>query len=169
MDTLMRNTSLAFSRHGQSDNYSSVPYEILNHDHDDSNGTSWTEKNGVMGSRRAPRTSSKRKKEQVVPYMMSSMSYRRDRAKNRQIFLKSYKLTYSIETKSIESDNNSLRSGVSRRLTKACVKVKSALVAIVRFVNIDSSLRACAVSGPPAICGSTPTSVIQPVHRSIRK
>ncbi|MCL7036759.1 hypothetical protein MKW94_030347 [Papaver nudicaule] len=168
---VMRNTSLAFSRHGQSDNYNNVPYEILNHDndHSESNGTSWTEKNEFMGSRRAPRTPSKRNKEQVVPYMTSSVSYRRDRAKNPQIFLKSYKLTYSMETKSIESDNNSLKSEASRRLAKACVKVKSAIIAIVRFVKIDSSLRSCAVSGPPAICGSTPTSVIQPVHRSIRK
>ncbi|KAI3937049.1 hypothetical protein MKX01_015264 [Papaver californicum] len=159
MDTLMRNTSLAFSRHGQSDNFSSVPYEILNHDLDDSNGTSWTEKNGVMG-----------KKEGTSSTIYDElMSYRRDRVKNRQIFLKSYKLTYSIETKSTESDSNSLKPGVSRRFTKACVKVKSALVAIVRFVKVDSSLRSCAVSGPPAICGSTPTSVIQPVHRTIRK
>ncbi|KAI3986776.1 hypothetical protein MKX01_039750 [Papaver californicum] len=133
----MRNTSLAFSRHCQSDNFSSVPYEILNHDHDDSNGTSWTEKN-------------RRKKEQVVRYMMSSMSYKRDRAKNRQIFLKSYKVTHSIETKSIESDNNSLNQEDLQNL-------------------VLSSFRSCAVSGPPAIYGSSPTSMIQPVHRTIRK
>ena len=51
--------------------------------------------------------------------LMSSWSYRRDRARKRQLFLQTYKLGY------VSSDDGKLMR--SRKLKKMAIKVKSAL------------------------------------------
>lgn len=60
---------------------------------------------------------------------MKSLSYRRKRAKQRQIFLKTYKLA---------STENLGQSSPSQKLKKAVVKVKTAFVSMVAFVRINS-------------------------------
>lgn len=60
---------------------------------------------------------------------MKSLSYRRKRAKQRQIFLKTYKLA---------STENLGQSSPSQKLKKAVVKVKTAFVSMVACVRINS-------------------------------
>jgi hypothetical protein len=66
----------------------------------------------------------------VVQY---SLSYKHDRAKKRQIFLKSYKLA------PLETLGRSSRPG---KLKKMVVKVKKVVVSVVSFMRIGS-LRPC--------------------------
>ncbi|OWM91014.1 hypothetical protein CDL15_Pgr023347 [Punica granatum] len=83
------------------------------------------------------------------PDLMASSSYRRDRAKRRQIFLKTYRL------KSAKSDLGSPSSG-SSKLKKAVIKLKMELVSALSFTQIRS-LRSCncksaiSVSHPQAV------------------
>ncbi|KAF8369477.1 hypothetical protein HHK36_032504 [Tetracentron sinense] len=131
MNTLVRSTTLAFSRR-------SSYYQVL----DQSSSKKW----GDHG--RSRRTSSKRKKES--PHMATSFSYRRDRAKKRQIFLQSYKLA-SVDSRA---------QSTSRKLKKMIMNLKSVVVSIVAFTRI-ASLRSC--NTPAAICTSTPRPGVYPM------
>lgn len=81
------------------------------------------------------------------PSMMASLSYRRDRARKRHIFLQTYKLG------SISSKEKIMRS---RKLKKMAVEVKSAVVSVLAFMR-GGSLRPC--SSRSAIRASSPTRV----------
>ncbi|KAF8411185.1 hypothetical protein HHK36_003728 [Tetracentron sinense] len=124
MNTLVRSTTLAFSRR-------SSYYQVL----DQSSSKKW----GDHGQSR--RTSSKRTKES--PHMATSFSYKRDRAKKRQIFLRSYKLA-SMDTPA---------QSTSRKLKKMIMTMKSVVVSIVAFTRI----RSCNTRA--AICTSSPRPV----------
>ncbi|KAK3039564.1 hypothetical protein RJ639_027708 [Escallonia herrerae] len=75
---------------------------------------------------------------------MSSVSYKRDRARKRQIFLQTYKLA---------SVSSSRKASSSQKLKKAVIKVKSAIVSILSFM-CGSSLRSC--NSKSAIEASSP-------------
>ncbi|KDP24160.1 hypothetical protein JCGZ_25817 [Jatropha curcas] len=77
---------------------------------------------------------------------MMMTSYRVTRAKQRQIFLQSYKLTSRSE----------LRTSRSRKLKKVVVKVKTVLVSFMSFLRVGAS-RSCISRS--AICTSSPTRV----------
>ncbi|XVE66217.1 hypothetical protein DITRI_Ditri08aG0062700 [Diplodiscus trichospermus] len=82
--------------------------------------------------------------------MLTSFSYRRDRAKKRQIFLRSYKL-------SAVGDNREQRKTVSRKLKKMVVKVKTVVVSsVVSFMRMGS-LKSCNCRS--AICAAAPVSI----------
>ncbi|KAI9178634.1 hypothetical protein LWI28_028975 [Acer negundo] len=75
--------------------------------------------------------SSKRRKQ---PHsMVKTFSYRRDRARKRQIYLKSYTLTTSREN---------LGKSCSGKLKKVAIKVKAVAVSVVAFIRMDS-FRSC--------------------------
>lgn len=92
------------------------------------------------------RTFSRRKR---GPYnMVTSLSYRQERAKKRQIFLQSYKLT-TIDSTLGGSKN-------SYKLKRVMIKVKAVVVSIVSISRIGS-WKSC--NSRSAICASSPTSV----------
>nr|DAD22972.1 TPA_asm: hypothetical protein HUJ06_024435 [Nelumbo nucifera] len=126
MNTLVRSTSLALC-HGAG------YYEVLSR-----SGKTWGE-DGL--SRRA---GSKRKKDQE--HLTMSLSYRRDRAKKRQIFLRTYRLSSLEKEKPLRP--------TSRKLKKLIVKVKSVVKSVFAFARI-CSLRSC--SGGQAFRASCPT------------
>ncbi|KAG6385113.1 hypothetical protein SASPL_153940 [Salvia splendens] len=66
--------------------------------------------------------------------LMTSWSYRRDRARKRRIFLQTYKLGY------FRSDGEKLLR--SRKLKKVAVKAKSAVVSALEFVR-GGAFRSC--------------------------
>ncbi|XVF01959.1 hypothetical protein REPUB_Repub04eG0134500 [Reevesia pubescens] len=113
MNTLVRNTTSNFSRIVDG-------YELL-----DQNNQSREENLGQY------RTFSKKRS----PSMVASFSYRRERAKKRQIFLRSYKL-------SAVDDSWKQTKTKSRKLKKMVVKVKTVLVSVVSFMRIGS-LKSC--------------------------
>ncbi|EYU26143.1 hypothetical protein MIMGU_mgv1a018796mg [Erythranthe guttata] len=76
--------------------------------------------------------------------------YRRDRARKRQIFLKTYKLGSSIR-----SGDKLTRS---RKLKKMVVKVKSAVLSVLSFMR-GGALRSC--SSRSAIRASTPAPLVK--------
>ena len=91
------------------------------------------------------RTFSRRKR---VPYnMVTSLSYRQERAKKRQIFLQSYKLA--------AIDGALGGSKTSSKLKKVMIKMKEVAVSIVSITRI-ATLKSC--NSPSAICASSPTS-----------
>ncbi|KAL0307484.1 UNVERIFIED_CONTAM: hypothetical protein Scaly_2981600 [Sesamum calycinum] len=93
---------------------------------------------------------SRRRSSQNLSGMTSSWSYRRERARKRQIFLRTYKLG------SISSRGKFERSG--RKLKKMVVKVKSAMVSILAFVR-GGALRSC--ESRSAIRAASPTRVVR--------
>ncbi|PSS16313.1 Beta-(1--_2)glucan export ATP-binding/permease protein like [Actinidia chinensis var. chinensis] len=126
MNTLVRNTTLHFSRR------SSAAYQPL-----DQGG----EATGDDSPSR--RTFSKRKSTDQPRKITTSLSFKLERAKRRQVFLRTYKLA------SLDGSKKSR----SRKLKKFAVKVKSVFVSVVSFVRFNS-LRSC--KSPHA---SSPTSV----------
>lgn len=113
MNTLVRNTTLRFSRrfdHGFL--YGPVDEKIG----EDNN---------------CGRISSSRRKVINNQRLRTCFSYRRDRAKKRQIFLQSYKLGSDTSEKICKS----------RKLKKAANKVKSVAVSVVSFTRISSLIR----------------------------
>ncbi|KAL5793818.1 hypothetical protein ACOSP7_002412 [Xanthoceras sorbifolium] len=123
MNTLVHSTSSNFSRRFDG-------YEPL----DLNSGT------GGHEDHQRWRNLSKRRKQ---PHsVVKTFSYRRDRARHRQIFLKSYTLTSNLG-----------KSG-SGKLKKATVKVKAAAVSVVAFIRMDS-LRSC--HSRSSIAASSPT------------
>ncbi|KAL8045321.1 hypothetical protein ABFS82_08G107600 [Erythranthe guttata] len=87
---------------------------------------------------------------QNMMMMTTSLSYRRDRARKRQIFLKTYKLGSSIR-----SGDKLTRS---RKLKKMVVKVKSAVLSVLSFMR-GGALRSC--SSRSAIRASTPAPLVK--------
>ncbi|KAJ0052252.1 hypothetical protein Pint_02214 [Pistacia integerrima] len=77
--------------------------------------------------------------------MVKSFSYRRTRAKQRQIFLKSYTLS---------SENLGQSNSRSSKLKKAVITMKAMAVSVVAFMSMDS-LRSC--NSRAAIDASSPT------------
>lgn len=65
--------------------------------------------------------------------MVASLSYRRDRAKKRLIFLRSYQLSTLGDSSSWEQPKTQ-----SRKLKKMVVKVKTVVVSVVSFMRIGS-------------------------------
>ncbi|KAJ4729845.1 Beta-(1--_2)glucan export ATP-binding/permease protein like [Melia azedarach] len=128
MDALVRNTTVNFSRRF-------TDYELLGQGSEvgtEDYNNQWR------------RNFSRRRKE---PHTMKSFSYRRKRARQRQIFLNSYKLA-SLE--------NLGQSKPSQRLKKAVVKVKTAVVAVVAFMR-TGSCRSC--NSRTAIDATSPTTI----------
>ncbi|KAE8733845.1 hypothetical protein F3Y22_tig00000916pilonHSYRG00045 [Hibiscus syriacus] len=113
MNSLVRNATANFSRRVDG-------YELL----DQNQGT----KEETLGQYR---TFSKRRAQSVV----ASLSYRRDRAKKRQIFLRSYKL-------STVDDDRGRPKTKPRKLKEAVLKVKTVVVSLVSFMRIGS-LKSC--------------------------
>ncbi|CAK9151350.1 unnamed protein product [Ilex paraguariensis] len=128
MTTLVRNTTRHFSRRCEG-------YGPLDHS---------AEANPEYGHGR--RTFSRRKSSTEHPNKMTSLSYRRDRARKRHIFLQTYKLAY------MDSSGKSR----SRKLKKLAVKLKSAVVSVVSFIRLNS-LRT--FNYRSAICASSPSSI----------
>ena len=164
MDTaLVRSTTLRLSHrraHG---------YEPLNQASDHA----WRRKDGDNGSQRTFSRPRRSDKEQYSPYSMAdsfgqrafpmprsqkqqhrqspvmmnySFSYRRKRARQRQIFLRTYKLG---------SMDSSRKSGV-RKLKKFVVKVKTVVVSVLSFMRADT-LKSC--NSGSAICASSPSRI----------
>lgn len=92
------------------------------------------------------RNFSKRRREPNYS-MPKSSSYRRTRAKQRQIFLKSYTLS---------SENLGQSSSRSSKLKKVLIKMKTMVVSVVAFMSMDS-LKSC--NSRTAIEASLPTMV----------
>lgn len=82
------------------------------------------------------RISSSRRKVINVSKLRTSLSYRRDRARKRQIFLQSYNLGGSSSSEDTSSSSDKNRK--SRKLKKAANKVKSVAVSVVSFMSISS-------------------------------
>ncbi|KAK4369263.1 hypothetical protein RND71_013055 [Anisodus tanguticus] len=121
MDSLVRNTPLRFSR--RVDVYEPLDQlqtdesgnEIEVIDDDDDHSHQYRRRNRTIKQQRSTR------KQQRSPIIWSSLSYRRERARKRHIFLQSYKL---------ESYDSSRRT----KLKKIVVKVNSAMVSVLSFM-----------------------------------
>lgn len=121
MTSLVRNTPLRFSRRVDG-------YEPL----DQPECTEASMQNDEDRSHSVRRTIMKLKrsvKQRSSPIMLSSISYRRERARKRNIFLQSYKL---------ESSKN-LRK---KKLKKIVLKVKCAMISIFSFMRAHS-IKSC--------------------------
>eukprot|EP00262_Sarcandra_glabra_P007771 TRINITY_DN20713_c0_g2_i1.p1 TRINITY_DN20713_c0_g2~~TRINITY_DN20713_c0_g2_i1.p1 ORF type:complete len:131 (+),score=8.45 TRINITY_DN20713_c0_g2_i1:42-434(+) len=118
MSSLVRSTTLAFNRRFDY-------YQVLD-----------------QSKRDARKTVNKSKGEHV-----RSFGSRLERAKKRQIFLRSYKLTLKTRDESIPL-----------KFKKTMIRVKTAVFSFFAFVGLKSltSLRLC---GPPALCGASQRSV----------
>ncbi|KAK9284784.1 hypothetical protein L1049_023961 [Liquidambar formosana] len=126
MNTLVRSTTFSLDRRFDA-------YEPL-----DQSGEMGAEENSGW------RTFSKRNKESHK--MITSFSYRRDRARKRQIFLRTYKL----------GSVNTSEQSTSGKLKKVFGKVKTVVVTVVAFARIGS-LRSWNCRS--AVCGSSPVPV----------
>lgn len=122
MDAVSRNPTVRFSRMNDDYSYSTAARS----------GGGWR----IFSTRRSGQN------------LMTSWSYRRDRARKRQIFLQTYKLGY------VSSDSDKLMR--SRKLKKMVVKVKSAAVAALAFVR-GGALRSC--NSRSAIPATSPARV----------
>ncbi|GMI99681.1 hypothetical protein HRI_003637400 [Hibiscus trionum] len=127
MNSLVRNATANFSRRADG-------YELLDQREET--------KEEASGQYRA---FSKRR----APSVLTSLSYRRDRAKKRQIFLRSYKL-------SAVGDGWGKPKTKPRRLKKVVIKVKTVVVSLVSFMRIGS-LKSCNCRS--AICAAVPISI----------
>ncbi|KAL4347389.1 hypothetical protein GQ457_17G024000 [Hibiscus cannabinus] len=121
MSSLVRNAAANFSRRVDG-------YELL----DQNDGT----KEETCGQYR---TFSKRRAQSVV----ASLSYRRERARKRQIFLRSYKLS------AVGYDWGRPKTK-PRRLRKVVLKVKKVVESLVSLIRIGS-LKSCYAAGPISI------------------
>ncbi|KAK8981677.1 hypothetical protein V6N11_028086 [Hibiscus sabdariffa] len=121
MSSLVRNAAANFSRRVDG-------YELL-----DQNDGAKEETCGQY------RTFSKRRAQSVV----ASLSYRRDRARRRQIFLRSYKL-------SAVGDDWGRPKTKPRKLRKVVLKVKKVVESLVSLMRIGS-LKSCYAAGPISI------------------
>ncbi|XP_014493480.1 uncharacterized protein LOC106755780 [Vigna radiata var. radiata] len=109
MSTLVRNTTLTFSRRYR--------YELL----------------GLQGNK---------------DKMLKSISYRRRRAKQRKVFLTTYKLSSLDNNTFVEPQKPKLK------LKKVAVKVKKIMASVLMFMRVGS-LRSCA-SRPAISDGPSP-------------
>lgn len=137
MNTLVRNTSVSRSRRFDG-------YEELEQARDNSRN------NSVHGRFRA--FSKRIKKDQSHNYEMRvSPSYRRERAKQRQIYLKSFKLA------SVDSIRR--RSMSLQKHNKLVMKVKKVVVSIVSWLRIGSAslIRSSSCDCPRSVCASSPS------------
>ncbi|KAF5745978.1 hypothetical protein HS088_TW06G00143 [Tripterygium wilfordii] len=99
---------------------------------------------GEDGHGRSRRVLSKRRKE---PHgMVTSLSHRRERAKQRGVFLKSYRLEMV----------DKLGQSRTRKLNKTVLKVRAVVVSLVSFLRIGS-LRSC--NSRSSISASSPTAI----------
>ncbi|KAK8537227.1 hypothetical protein V6N13_042168 [Hibiscus sabdariffa] len=128
MNSLVRNATANFSRRADG-------YEPLDQSEEPKEGTS--------GQYRA---FSKRRAHSVL----TSLSYRRDRAKKRLIFLRSYNLS------AVGDGWGKPKAKPRRQLKKVVVKVKTVVVSLVSFMRIGS-LKSCNCRS--AICAAVPISI----------
>ncbi|OMP07857.1 hypothetical protein COLO4_06995 [Corchorus olitorius] len=91
------------------------------------------------------RTFSKRRAQSVV----ASFSYRRDRARKRQIFLRSYKL-------STVDDNWGRPKTRSDKAKNIVVKIKAVVISVVSLMRMGS-FKSCSCRS--AICAAAPISI----------
>ncbi|KAL5730180.1 hypothetical protein ACHQM5_003034 [Ranunculus cassubicifolius] len=132
MNTLVRNSTLGMSR-----GHRITHYETL-----DQTSDAWR-----TTEVRAPRSYSKTKRE-PHHYIISSFS-RRERAKRRQFYLRTYKLSSKDEDTEC----------TSRVLKKGWKKAKSAVVKILAVVRMNS-LRSCGVDRRnPGLSFTSPMSI----------
>ncbi|KAL3353103.1 hypothetical protein AABB24_020876 [Solanum stoloniferum] len=137
MTSLVRNTPLHFSR--RVDGYEPLDQPVcteasMQNDEDRSHSVRRT----IMKLKRSVKQSS--------PITLSSISYRRERARKRNIFLQSYKL---------ESSKN-LRK---KKLKKIVLKVKCAMISVFSFMRAHS-IKSCTNSNS-GIGGVSPARVIK--------
>ncbi|KAK4420470.1 hypothetical protein Salat_1997400 [Sesamum alatum] len=132
MNTVSRNPTVRISRRAEEYSYEAE------------------ERRDVGPQKHGWRIFSTRRSSQNLSRMTSSWSYRRERARKRQIFLQTYKLG------SISSRGKFQRSG--RKLKKIVLKVKSAVVSILAFVR-GGALRSC--ESRSAIRAASPTRVVR--------
>ncbi|CAN4094123.1 unnamed protein product [Withania somnifera] len=131
MTSLVRNTPLRFSR--RVDRYEPLdqPTSIATPTR---NGSG--RKTTIMKLRRSG-------KQRSNPIMLNSISYRRERARKRHIFLQSYKLESSEKMR-------------NKKLKKIVLKVKSAVVSVLSFMRAHS----CINSSNSRIGAISPARVI---------
>ncbi|KAL0320293.1 UNVERIFIED_CONTAM: hypothetical protein Sradi_5290800 [Sesamum radiatum] len=131
MNTISRNPTVRISRRAEECSYETEEKREGHHNH------GW-------------RIFSRRRSNHSLSHMTSSWSYRRERARKRQIFLQTYKLG------SISSRGKFEGSG--RKLKKMVVKVKLAMVSVLAFVR-GGALRSC--ESRSAIRAASPTRVVR--------
>ncbi|KAL0406183.1 UNVERIFIED_CONTAM: hypothetical protein Slati_3932200 [Sesamum latifolium] len=131
MNTISRNPTVRISRRAKEYSYEAEERRDSHHNH------GW-------------RIFSRRRSSQSLSGLRSSWSYRRERARKRQIFLQTYKLG------SISSRGKFEGSG--RKLEKMVVKVKSAMISVLAFVR-GGALRSC--ESRSAIRAASPTRVVR--------
>ncbi|XWS39478.1 hypothetical protein CRYUN_Cryun18bG0058100 [Craigia yunnanensis] len=127
MNTLVRNATSNFSRRVDG-------YELLDQNNE--------RREANLGQYR---TFSKKRAQSMV----TSLSYRRDQANKRQIFLRSYKL-------SAVGDSWEQPKTKSRKLKKMAVKVKTVVLSVVSLMRIGS-LKSCNCRS--VICAAAPISI----------
>ncbi|OMP09581.1 hypothetical protein COLO4_05331 [Corchorus olitorius] len=132
MSSLVRNATSNFSRRVDG-------YELL----DQNEEITTREEKENMGHQN--RTFSKRRAQSVV----ASFSYRRDRARKRQIFLRSYKL-------STVDDNWGRPKTRSHKAKKIVVKIKAVVISVVSLMRMGS-FKSCSCRS--AICAAAPISI----------
>lgn len=139
MNTLVRNTTV--SRSCRFDGYEELEQARIDINRNSS----------VHGRIRA--FSECNKKDQSHHYgMRVSSSYRRERAKQRQIYLKSYKLA-SVDTIRRRSMN-------LQKHNKLVMKVKKVVVSIASLLRIGSAynfIRSSSCDCPRSVCASSPS------------
>ncbi|PON84649.1 hypothetical protein TorRG33x02_195880 [Trema orientale] len=121
MNTLVRSTTATISRRFDG-------YEPLDHHHQ---RIMMRDERNQLGRR----ASSKRSKKLEGHRVRNSRSYRNERAKQRRIFLKTYKLA---------PVGNFHRRSETRKLDEFATKVKKVVVSVLSLIRIGSgSLRSC--------------------------
>ncbi|CAI9089460.1 OLC1v1024034C1 [Oldenlandia corymbosa var. corymbosa] len=155
MDTILGNTNFRYS-HRRSDGYEALKptgdhnrRKRVGVDHDSSDDYDG------HGDRRPvskPRSSTSLRQHPPA-VMLSSFSYRRNRARQRQIFLQTYKLS------SVTNNNNNSSRKSHPKLKKFVVKVKSMVVSVLSFMRADY-LRSSCKSGS-AICVTSPSGIVK--------
>ncbi|KAL3509413.1 hypothetical protein ACH5RR_028814 [Cinchona calisaya] len=161
MDTLVRNTTLRFSRR-RTDGYEPLNGAVdrdAGRARDDDYGRQRTISRPRSHKQHSPynmmvdsfgqRTFSRpRNQKQQSPVMMNSFSHRRNRARQRQIFLQTYKL---------ESMDSASKCR-ARKLKKFVVKVKTVVVSVLSFMR-GNTLKSC--NSGAAICASSPSRIVK--------
>lgn len=145
MTSLVLNTPLRFSR--RFDRYEPLDQSIKSHDEPPTRREVgfMGDENSCNSDQRRVMKLQKSRRHQRSPIMLSSFSYRRERARKRHIFLQSYKL---------ESSEN-LRN---RKLKKFVVKMKSAMVSVLSFMRAHT-MKSCTSNSK--ISEASPARVIR--------
>lgn len=155
METLVRNATLRFSRRVEGYEPLNPTGQVLERSRDGDDHVSQQQQVSFSRPQDYREDNHGRKsmlsrpksyrKNQDNNMMKNSLSRRRDRARNRHIFLQSYKLA-SMET--------SRKYSKTKKLKRAVVKVKSLVVSVLSFIRGGDSFRSC--NSRSAISASLP-------------